>query len=179
VTGFAIRVDDDIDLVLADRHVVDDFHRTILANLEHLQPWEELARASLTLDEVAQAVRQGCAAWVEGTAVPTAIRHQGKIVGALSARIAPALGRAELGYWIDAAHQGRGIVTRAVRALEALLFDAENIERIELRMAAENHRSRAVADRLGYVLEGTLRRALPLQGRRHDVVVYGKLRTER
>lgn len=48
--------------------------------------------------------------------------------------------------------------------------------RLEIRCAASNRRSRAVAERGGYVLEATLRneRRLP-SGRLDHTVIYGKL----
>jgi ribosomal-protein-serine acetyltransferase len=176
---FSARVDDDIELVLADERAAPVLHRLILENLDHLRPWEELARDGLTLAEMADDLRAGRRAWAEGRSIPTAIRYRGHVVGAAGARLAPEVARAEIGYWIDAAHQGRGIITRAVGALVHALFEDHGTHRVELRMAADNHRSRAVAERLGFTLEGTLREAYPIAGRRHDLCVYGLLRGDR
>jgi ribosomal-protein-serine acetyltransferase len=175
---FSARVDDDIELVLADEHVAPTFHRLVLQSLHHLQPWEELARDDLTLAEVSQSLRDGRRAWAEGRAVPTAIRYRGEIVGAVGARIDREKARAEIGYWIDAAHQGRGIVTRSVGAMVDSLFLDEEMHRVELRTAADNHRSRAVAERLSFVLEGTLREAYPLAGTRRDLCIYARLASD-
>jgi ribosomal-protein-serine acetyltransferase len=175
---FSWRVDDDIELVLTDERAAAVLHRLVLENLDHLRPWEQLARADLTLAEMADDLRAGRRAWAEGRSVPTAIRYRGQVVGALGARITPETARAEIGYWVDAAHQGAGIVTRATGALVRSLFEDHGLHRVELRMAADNHRSRAVAERLAFTLEGTLREAYPVAGRRHDLCVYGRLRTD-
>ncbi|HEY0216839.1 MAG TPA: GNAT family protein [Cellulomonas sp.] len=175
---FAAAVDDEIDLVLTDDDVVDPIHRLVLAGLDHLSPWEDLARPGLQRSEVVDYVHQGRVAWADGLAIPTAIEYHGDVVGVVGARLAPAVGRAEIGYWIGAEHQGRGIVTRAVRAMVGLVLERDDMHRVELRMAAANVRSRAVAERLAFTLEGTLRSAYPIDGRRHDLCIYARLRTD-
>src|SRR5438270_7715180 len=64
---------------------------------------------------------------------------------------------AAIGYWIDQEYEGRGIITRCCRALIDYLFDSMELNRVQINCAVENRRSRAVPDRLGFTLEGTLR----------------------
>ncbi|WP_367948702.1 GNAT family N-acetyltransferase [Rathayibacter sp. VKM Ac-2857] len=80
---------------------------------------------------------------------------------------------AELGYWIDAAAEGRGAVTRACVALLTEV-PRRGIRRVEIRTAVENARSSRVAERLGFTCEGVLASALPLGDERLDVAVYGR-----
>ena len=96
---------------------------------------------------------------------------------AVGARIDTYAGTADLGYWIDAAHEGRGAVTRAVAALTEQLFADYGVSRVEIRASVRNQRSRALAERLEFVHEGTLRAALPVGSQRHDVALYGLLKS--
>jgi RimJ/RimL family protein N-acetyltransferase len=66
--------------------------------------------------------------------------------------------QAELGYWLTPAARGRAIITRAARAVAAWAFET-GAGRVWLRAAATNPRSNAVARRLGFTHEGTLRSA--------------------
>jgi RimJ/RimL family protein N-acetyltransferase len=66
----------------------------------------------------------------------------------------------ELGFWSVKEHRGRGHVTEAARALCRWGFTARGAARIEWRAEVGNTASRAVADRCGFVHEGTLRQAL-------------------
>lgn len=175
---FARRVDDDIELALLDQQHTDAVHALVLASLDHLHPWEEIARPGLTRAEVAEYVRAGEDAWAQGSAIPAVVVHRGEVVGVVGARITREAGRAEVGYWLGAASVGRGIMTRAVRALVQTMFDDEGLHRVELRTAADNQPSRALAERLGFTLEGVLREAYPIGGVRHDLCVYGRLRTD-
>ena len=70
-----------------------------------------------------------------------------------------------------------GFVSEAVAALTQLGFDALRARRIELRMDDGNQRSRRVAERAVFTLEGVLRRqSLTPQGELRDTRVYAKLR---
>jgi ribosomal-protein-serine acetyltransferase len=64
-----------------------------------------------------------------------------------------------IGYWIGEAFSGKGIVTKACRALIDCCFDSLNLNRIEIRCGTENHKSRAIPERLHFKLEGIIRQA--------------------
>ena len=56
--------------------------------------------------------------------------------------------------------------------------DELKLNRVEIQCARENHRSRAVPIRLGFVEEGTLRQAGTAESGFVDHVVYGMLASE-
>jgi ribosomal-protein-serine acetyltransferase len=85
---------------------------------------------------------------------------------------------AEIGYWIGSAHEGRGHITRAVRALIDIGFRELGLHRIWIRAGVENTRSRAIPERLGFTREGILRGDGRGSGGFYDLVVYGLLEDE-
>lgn len=85
---------------------------------------------------------------------------------------------AEIGYWIDSEHEGRGFVTRAVRALVEIAFVELGVNRIAIRAGVENHRSRAIPERLGFTLEGVERGGGRGTHGYYDLNVYSMLRDE-
>lgn len=95
------------------------------------------------------------------------------MVGSIGARIDSYIGVADLGYWIDADAEGRGVVIHAARALIDHLHHDRGIRRIEIRTATDNIRSRAVAERLGFTHEGTLTAAQIVGDRVNDIALYG------
>lgn len=84
----------------------------------------------------------------------------------------------ELGYWLGEKFQGRGIMTKACRAMVAYGFSERALNRIEIHCAAANEKSRAIPERLGFRIEGALRQAERLADGYVDNVVYGLLASE-
>lgn len=84
--------------------------------------------------------------------------------------------KASMGYYIGAGHQGKGLATKAVRAVMAYCFNHLGFNRIELQCAGSNVASQMVAARLGCVKEATLRQAECLNGVFIDLIVFGLLR---
>ncbi|MGW5278771.1 GNAT family N-acetyltransferase [Streptomyces collinus] len=79
-----------------------------------------------------------------------------------------ALGVAEVGFWSAKEHRGRGYVTEAVLASCRWIFTEVGVDRVEWRAEVGNHGSRAVAERAGFTVEGTLRSAVNNKGVRRD-----------
>jgi ribosomal-protein-serine acetyltransferase len=85
---------------------------------------------------------------------------------------------AEIGYWIASALEGRGYVTRATQQLLGLAFGAAGLHRLVIRCAMDNVRSRRVAERLGFRVEGLLREAQWVGGRFVDQHLLALLRAD-
>ncbi|MGW8062942.1 GNAT family N-acetyltransferase [Streptomyces ziwulingensis] len=77
-------------------------------------------------------------------------------------------GAGEIGFWQAKEHRGRGYVTEAVVAVSRWAFTDRAIDRLEWRAEVGNTASRAVAQRAGFTMEGTLRSAIGNKGVRRD-----------
>jgi ribosomal-protein-alanine N-acetyltransferase len=85
----------------------------------------------------------------------------------------------ELAYQLyDERHAGKGYVTEAVQLLVDYLFGAKKEHRIHLVIVPENAASRRIAEKCGFILEGTARGAFFNGGRNQDVLLYSLLRTD-
>ncbi|GAA3763443.1 GNAT family N-acetyltransferase [Plantactinospora mayteni] len=85
---------------------------------------------------------------------------------------------AELSYWVLPAARGRGVAVRAVRAVQAWVFEGLGLHRLDLRHSTVNRASCRVAGKLGYEVEGTLRRAWRHADGWHDVHLHARLRDD-
>lgn len=89
----------------------------------------------------------------------------------LMSRVGP--GGMEIGYWTHKDAVGRGIATEACCAMIRVAFEIEKIERVELMCAPENGASAAVAAKLGFTHEATLKkRARDSEGRTCDLMIW-------
>ena len=80
---------------------------------------------------------------------------QGRALGDVALnRIDPKRGSANLGYWVRESAQGRGVATRAARAIADFGFDVLGLIRIEIVVAVDNVASRRTAERLGAHFDG-------------------------
>ena len=79
----------------------------------------------------------------------------------------------EIGYWLRTDCTGRGYATETARALTQFAFEALAAQRVEIRMDTRNRRSWAVAERLGFEWEATLKRSRrDTAGRLEDTRIY-------
>lgn len=86
--------------------------------------------------------------------------------------------KAEVGYWLSKNSQGKGAMTKAVKALVDYGFKKLHLNRIYLKAGKENLKSRAIPERLGFKQEGILRNDVYIDNRFVDHVVYGILKKE-
>jgi ribosomal-protein-serine acetyltransferase len=83
-----------------------------------------------------------------------------------------------MGYWLAKSHTGRRLMTAAVKALVEEGFQQLDLNRIQARVATDNHPSQAVCDRLGLKKEGVLRQAEWLYDHYVDLTMNSVLRSE-
>ncbi|MFD9396456.1 GNAT family N-acetyltransferase [Streptomyces sp. NPDC060000] len=77
-------------------------------------------------------------------------------------------GTAEVGFWSAREHRGHGYTTEAVLTAARWAFTTLAVDRVEWRAEIGNTASRAVAEKAGFTLEGTLRSAIDNKGVRRD-----------
>lgn len=87
-------------------------------------------------------------------------------------------GHAEISYHLAEAHQGRGLGTAAVTELVSHVFEQTDLRRLFALISEDNRASRGLAEKLGFVHEGTLRSHFVIRGKPADQCVYGLLRKE-
>jgi ribosomal-protein-serine acetyltransferase len=176
---YAIRVDDDLELRLPLPQQSDEVFALVDANRAHLRAWLPWVDATRSAEDTRANARSCLETLLAGTAYEATIVERGVARGRAGLRVDPADRRGEIGYWVAADAQGRGLVTRSVRALTLAGFDVLGLNKVEIHCAPDNVRSRAVAQRLGFVEEGTVRQAEWLSDHYVDHVVYGLLASER
>ena len=141
--------------------------------LRHWLPWLD----NITRPEDTRAfIRAAQAQASQNNGTQLAIRLNGRISGIVGHHQIDWRNRVtSLGYWVGEEFQGRGLVTAASRALVSHAFDHAQLNRVEIRCATGNDKSRAIPMRLGFREEGLLSDAEWLYDHFVDHIVYAML----
>ena len=86
--------------------------------------------------------------------------------------------RGMIGYSLSPSMQGRGYAADALRLLIDFAWNSLDLQRIEADTDPENGASRRLLERLGFVLEGSMRKRWFVHGAWHDTSWYGLLRED-
>jgi len=78
-----------------------------------------------------------------------------------------------IGYWLGEKFQGKGLMTNACAAVIEHCFNELKLNRIEIRVATENHKSLAIPNRLGFQNEGCIKSAEWLYDKYVDHNIFG------
>ena len=155
---------------------VDAALEIVLRNREHLRTYMQWMTDDYSIEHARKFIVEGIKNRLDKVTLGLALVRDGALIGSTGFnRLDWAARVCEIGYWIDRDSEGRGVVTRACRAMIEYAFDELEMNRIEIRCSAENERSAAIPKRLGFKLEGTLRQAEVLHGRAHDFLIFGLL----
>jgi ribosomal-protein-serine acetyltransferase len=152
---------------------------TVRENLGHLQEYMDWAVPDYSLQSAQEFVER-CVAAAEGERnINFGIFRGDKMIGTIGfLNFNENARRIEIGYWIASSEEGKGIITRSCQLLIDHAFNEMRMNRIEIRCAATNVRSAAVAERLGFTKEGILRQSESRHGSLHDFSIFGLLSHE-
>ncbi|WP_042376777.1 GNAT family N-acetyltransferase [Streptacidiphilus melanogenes] len=109
-----------------------------------------------------------------GRMLPFVVTYEGELVGQLTVGGITwgSMCSANIGYWVDQGHAGRGIIPAAVALATDYCFRTMGLHRIEICIRPENLPSRRVVEKLRFREEGLRPRYLHIDGGWRDHLVY-------
>ena len=107
-------------------------------------------------------------------------RDESELVGGSGLHTRVGEGAFEIGYWIRASEDGKGLATEATAAITRVGFEVCGIDRIEIHVEPANEKSARIPQKLGYVEEAHLRRRLYAApgGEPRDTVVFSMFHSD-
>jgi ribosomal-protein-serine acetyltransferase len=145
-------------------------------NRTFLRQWLPWLDETKTIGDTRAFLTQQLHRFADGESLHVTIFYDGRIAGVAAFNtIHRTNGIGSIGYWLGEEFNGNGIMTTVVRDLIVVGRDSYSLQKIEIRCATANSRSRAIPTRLGFTHEGTLRRAERVYGQWYDHEVYGLL----
>lgn len=159
----------------------DGWHAVRTRSRDWLEPWEPLGDPGAPDPATdAEAFRARCGAWERQRHFDAAygygifLRSDSAFVGEVSlgsVQRGP-FQSANIGYWIDEANAGQGLMPEAVALVIRHAFEELGLHRVEAAIVPRNARSRRVVDKLGLREEGTSEKFLQIRGVWEDHVRY-------
>ncbi|MCA9294338.1 MAG: GNAT family N-acetyltransferase [Phycisphaerales bacterium] len=147
-------------------------------NSEALQRFGPQAPAGgHSIDSMVARIERAQRGFDDGTTVRFNIylrdEHDGPMVGevGLSNIVRGCFRACHLGYHIDQAHEGKGLMSESLRAVIGHVFDEMKLHRIMANYLPGNDRSARLLERLGFVIEGRAKDYLFINGAWRDHVL--------
>lgn len=177
---FDIKVDEDIELKMLHIDDAKDIFKSIDSDREHLKkylPWVDYTR---TIEDINEFIRESKRKNANNDGFDAGIWLGDEFIGMIGFHsINKKIKAISIGYWLNKKHRGKGIMTYACEQFVRYAFNILKMNRVEIRCAEDNIKSRAIPERIGFRQEGVIRDGEILNGEYVNSVVYGILRRDK
>jgi ribosomal-protein-serine acetyltransferase len=148
-------------------------------NRDHLREWLPWVDGTRSPADTRRFLEISYAGFLRGGGVNFGIRHHGSLVGLVGFHGFDLQNRVtSLGYWLSKDAEGKGIMRQAVATCIQYAFHDKGMNRLYIRCATGNLRSKHIPEALGFTHEGTQREAEWLYDHFVDLDVYSLLAAE-
>jgi RimJ/RimL family protein N-acetyltransferase len=158
----------------------DELCAAVHESLGDLWPWMPFADASYSRASASAWILTTQMCWAKHTMYDFAVFDQGGAYcgGCGINQINTLHQMANLGYWVRSSAAGKGIAAGAVNAVATWAFGNTTLNRLEIVVATNNVRSHRVAEKVGAVREGVLRKRVIVDGNPSDATLYSLIRPD-
>ncbi|MFB6465926.1 GNAT family N-acetyltransferase [Cytobacillus sp. Hz8] len=148
---------------------------------DELKKWMPWAQRIESIEQLEEGIRKAYAKYIlrEDIRLHIYRKEDDQFIGGTGLhRINWDVRQFEIGYWCDCRYQKNGYITEAVNSLTTFAFEKLDANRVEIRCDPLNMNSRRIPERLGFTLEGILRKnQLSVDGKNlRDTCVFAKIR---
>jgi ribosomal-protein-serine acetyltransferase len=174
-----IRIDERTELRLLREEDAGVLFAVVDADRDHLRAHLSWVDKNTGPEDTLTFIREGLLRFSRGMAIQTAIWLDGRPVGCVgTAAVDRENGMMEIGYWLSRELEGTGLMHRCCVTFIDHLITGEGLNRIVIRASLDNVRSLALAERLGFTMEGIQREGYLLHGSYIDTAMYSMLSRE-
>lgn len=171
---FRYSINEHTYLKMLDLNDVEELFALTDRSRETLREWLPFVDNVKTVKDTEQFVRNAMQQYADHNGIQAGIYYDGKLAGIIGYHQVNWQHKwTSIGYWLGNEFVGNGLVTNSMRAFIDFAFEYLKLNRIEVRVAVGNIRSRTIPKVLGFNEEGRLRDAEWLYDHYVDQVVYG------
>jgi ribosomal-protein-serine acetyltransferase len=173
-----IPVNTHLELRATDERYTTELHNLVVKNRAYLQDYLNWPQFVGSEEDTRQNILSNQMLHQRGYAKMFLIFRDNVLAGVLSFNsIEPLNKTGYIGYWLDEAHQGQGILSQALEAFIRHYARRGELRRFVIKCRVDNPASNQVALRNGFLLEGCLKEAEFLNGRYDDQNIYARICT--
>jgi ribosomal-protein-serine acetyltransferase len=178
---FKIKIDSEVHLELAHPSHAKEVFEIVNRNRELFGQWFLWVEHTESVEDSRKFLEGTLKEYANQESITCMVFYCNQLVGNVSLfDIGKGYGirGAEIGYWLDAKIQGKGIIHRAVKKMLDIGFNEYELDKIYIRCDVPNKASAKVAKKLSFIHEGRLRASSKVNGIVNDMDIYGLLREE-
>ncbi len=173
---FTLALDEHTELRLLELHYAKELFALINSNKVYLREWLPWLDGIEGEDDVKAFIESTLQQYCNGNGLTACIFYDDKICGIIGYNnLSKKNKNVAIGYWLDYRTRGKGIITKACTRMINHAFDVMKLNRVEIRTAVHNARSRSIPEKLGFTNEGVARQSTWHYDHYVDHVIYGLL----
>lgn len=161
----------DITLVLLERRHAPELFKLVDKNRARLRLWLSWVDSTKEVSDSSNYIIKCRQGFADETDLCCGIFYLDALAGYMSLMNIHDY-QAEIGYWITADYEGKGIITFSAKALIDHGIRHLGLEIIVMECRHDNERSKAVAKRLGFQPTRILRKAVCLDGKYYNLKLF-------
>lgn len=156
-------------------------YEAIQASIEDFKKWLPFANNTQSVEETEINIRKSYSQFLlrEDIRIHIFRKEDDVFIGSTGLhRINWDVRKFEIGYWCDSRYQKNGYMVEAIQRLVEFAFTDLSANRVEIRCDPENLNSRRIPEKLGFTLEGILKKdSLSADGKElRDTCVFAKVK---
>ncbi|MEP7264294.1 MAG: GNAT family protein [Bacteroidota bacterium] len=148
-------------------------------NRSHLRTWFAWVDRMSGADHFRNFIVASNQRAAEGSEISFMIIYKGELAGRIGIYFIDQQNKlGGIGYWLGKEFEGNGIVTSCIPVVLQIGFNQLGLNRIEIKCATTNLRSKAVPERLNFTFEGVIREGEFHIDHFNDLFIYSMLRKD-
>jgi ribosomal-protein-serine acetyltransferase len=170
---------DDITIKMLEMRQSHEMYDFIVRNKDFFIDWIPFVSQIHSLHDIERLMKKNLERYIQGLGLYYTLWENNTLIGYVLAReIDKEAKWAEIGYMVDEQYTGRGIMKESCIRLINYLFDDVNMDKIVICCTDDNEKSKALAIKLGFTLEGNIRNHFVVNNKIRNMLYYGLLKEE-
>ncbi|MBB6217987.1 ribosomal-protein-serine acetyltransferase [Anaerosolibacter carboniphilus] len=176
---FKYIIDNDVELKILDINNAEELFDLIYSCKSYLMEWLPWVDGTKSMADTKTFIEMSKKQIASNSGFQAGIWYKQKLAGVIGYHKMDWTNKStSIGYWLGENYQGKGITVRATKAFVEYALTDLNLNRVEIRCAEKNYKSRAIPERLGFSNEGTSKEVEWLYDHYVSHVIYGMLASQ-